>query len=57
MTEPLEMLRTINATAEFNRWCGFKVVSADKGSVELALRWRKEFGNMRVSSTPVSSER
>ena len=44
MTEPLEMLRTINASAEFNRWCGIEVVSADKGSVELTVKWRKEFG-------------
>jgi uncharacterized protein (TIGR00369 family) len=44
MTEPLEMLRKINASAEFNRWCGIEVVSADKGSVELAVQWRKEFG-------------
>lgn len=44
MTEPLEMLRTINASAEFNHWCGIEVVSADKGSVELAVKWRKEFG-------------
>lgn len=44
MEEPIEMLRKINASAEFNRWCGIEVVSADKGSVELAVQWKKEFG-------------
>ena len=44
MQDPLDMLRQINATAEFNRWCGIEVVAADKGSVVLALQWRKELG-------------
>lgn len=44
MEEPIEMLRKINASAEFNRWCGLEVVAADRGNVELAVVWRKEFG-------------
>ncbi len=44
MQDPLNMLRQINASAEFNRWCGIEVVAADQGSVVLALVWRKEFG-------------
>jgi uncharacterized protein (TIGR00369 family) len=44
VTEQLETLRQLNTRAEFNRWCGIEVVSADKGNVELAIEWRKEFG-------------
>jgi uncharacterized protein (TIGR00369 family) len=44
MQDPLTMLRQVNATAEFNRWSGIEVVSADQGSVVLAVEWRKEFG-------------
>jgi uncharacterized protein (TIGR00369 family) len=44
MTQQLQTLRELNATAEFNRWCGIEVVSAKKGSVELAIKWKKEFG-------------
>lgn len=43
MQDPLNMLWQINAAAEFNRWCGIEVVTADKGSVVLALKWRNEF--------------
>ncbi len=44
MTQAEEMLRSINATAQFNRWCGIEVVSADQVVVELALAWKSEFG-------------
>ena len=44
MQDPLDMLRQINRTAEFNRWCGIEVVAAEQGSVVLALEWRNEFG-------------
>lgn len=44
MTKAEEMLRAINATAQFNRWSGIEVVSADQGVVELAIAWRSEFG-------------
>ncbi len=37
-------LEAINATAEFNRWCGLQVLSAAPGLVELAMPWRKEAG-------------
>jgi len=40
----LPVLRDINATAAFNRWAGFDVVSADAGQVELRIEWRPEFG-------------
>ncbi|RCW76192.1 PaaI family thioesterase [Pseudorhodoferax soli] len=40
----IALVRKINASAEFNRWCGFEVVSAVPGAVELAMQWRKEAG-------------
>ena len=36
--------RSINETAEFNRWCGLEVISAEPGLVEIAMPWRKETG-------------
>lgn len=38
------LVRKINASAEFNRWCGFEVVSCTPGAVELAMPWRMEAG-------------
>ena len=38
------LVRQINASAEFNRWCGFEVLSSAPGRVELAMPWRKEVG-------------
>jgi uncharacterized protein (TIGR00369 family) len=38
------LIQSINASAEFNRWCGFEVVSCAHGAVELAMPWRKEVG-------------
>lgn len=38
-----DLLR-INASAGFNRWAGFEVVSAKPGEVELRMRWREEAG-------------
>ena len=38
------MLRAINATAAFNRWCGFEVQHAAPGEVELAMPWKAEAG-------------
>jgi uncharacterized protein (TIGR00369 family) len=40
----LSTLRRINATAAFNRWAGFQVVSASAGAVELRMGWRDEVG-------------
>jgi uncharacterized protein (TIGR00369 family) len=40
----LEMLKKINAMAEFNRWCGIEVTVADTGSVEIEMPWRTEAG-------------
>ena len=40
----ISQIRSINETAEFNRWCGIEVVSASPGLVEIAMPWRKEAG-------------
>jgi uncharacterized protein (TIGR00369 family) len=42
--DPLAVLRGINATAAFNRWCGIEVVAASEGGAEIALPWREELG-------------
>jgi uncharacterized protein (TIGR00369 family) len=38
------LLRGINQSAAFNRWCGLDVRSASAGQVELVVPWRPEFG-------------
>ena len=38
------LLRAVNQSAAFNRWCGLEVTSASAGRVELAMPWRTEFG-------------
>lgn len=40
----LAVLQGINRSAEFNRWCGIEVIQAGKGTVEIAMPWRKEVG-------------
>lgn len=42
--DPLNQIRTINQTAAFNQWCGIEVVSVEPGKVEIAMPWRREFG-------------
>ena len=42
--DPLSLLRAVNETAAFNRWCGFQVERAASGEVELAMPWRAELG-------------
>jgi uncharacterized protein (TIGR00369 family) len=42
--DALATLRAINATAAFNRWCGFEIQHAAPGEVELAMPWRPEAG-------------
>jgi uncharacterized protein (TIGR00369 family) len=42
--DPLPMLRAVNASAAFNRWCGFEVQRAVAGEVELAMAWKPEAG-------------
>jgi uncharacterized protein (TIGR00369 family) len=42
--DPLALLRSINATAAFNRWCGIEVLSAGAGRAEIAMPWRGEVG-------------
>ena len=44
IADPLAYIREINASAEFNRWCGFEVVRAEPGRAELAMPWRAEAG-------------
>ena len=40
----LARIRAINASAEFNRWCGIEVVHAEPGKAEIAMPWRDEIG-------------
>lgn len=40
----LAAINAINATAAFNRWAGFQVLSASAGEVELLMPWRDEAG-------------
>jgi uncharacterized protein (TIGR00369 family) len=42
--DALAALRALNQTAAFNRWCGFEVLHAAPGEVELAMPWRAELG-------------
>ena len=42
--EILGLLQGINGLAEFNRWCGIEVLTAEPGQVEIAMPWRKEAG-------------
>jgi uncharacterized protein (TIGR00369 family) len=40
----IELVRRINESAEFNRWCGLEVLSCAPGAVQLAMPWRSEMG-------------
>ena len=40
----LDILKKINAMAEFNRWCGIEVTAAEAGVVEIQLPLRPEVG-------------
>jgi uncharacterized protein (TIGR00369 family) len=40
----LDLLRTLNQTAAFNRWCGLRVDKAEPGSAEISMPWRGEVG-------------
>ena len=44
VANPVPLLRAINDSAAFNRWCGFQVERAAPGEVELAMPWRAELG-------------
>lgn len=37
-------LRELSAKAAFNSWLAMEVASADKGTVELAIKWQPEMG-------------
>lgn len=41
---PLALVRAINETAAFNRWCGIEVDQAEPGRVEISMPWRAEVG-------------
>ena len=43
-SDPLALIRGINATAAFNRWCGFEVVAAGEGRAEIGMDWRDDLG-------------
>ena len=38
----LDVIKTINQTASFNRWAGFEVHHAADGQAELRMKWRAE---------------
>lgn len=42
--DPLTLIRGINASAAFNRWCGIEVLSAGEGRAEIAMPWREDVG-------------
>ncbi len=42
--ELLARLRSINALAAFNRWCGIEVVAAEPGNATIVMPWRGEVG-------------
>lgn len=43
-SDPLPLLRGINESAAFNRWCGIEVTAASEGRAEIAIDWRPELG-------------
>jgi len=43
-TDPLALVRGINASAAFNRWCGIEVLAAGEGRAEIAVAWREDLG-------------
>lgn len=43
-TDALALLRAINDTAAFNRWCGIDVLEAGPGHATIAMPWRAEAG-------------
>jgi len=42
--DPLALVRGINSTAAFNRWCGIEVLAAGEGRAEIAVAWREDLG-------------
>ena len=42
--DSLALIRSINDTSAFNRWCGIEVDSADAGAVQISMPWRGEVG-------------
>jgi uncharacterized protein (TIGR00369 family) len=43
-TDALALIRGINASAAFNRWCGIEVLAAGEGRAEIAIPWREDLG-------------
>jgi uncharacterized protein (TIGR00369 family) len=44
VADPLALVRGVNASGAFNRWCGIEVLSAGEGRAEIALAWREDLG-------------
>jgi uncharacterized protein (TIGR00369 family) len=44
LADPLAVLREVNRTAAFNRWCHIEVIGARPGEAEIAMPWRDELG-------------
>jgi uncharacterized protein (TIGR00369 family) len=40
----IDILKKINAMAEFNCWCGIEVTSSEVGAAEIQMAWRPEVG-------------
>ena len=43
-SDPLALVRQVNASAAFNRWCGIEVLAAGEGRAEIAVPWREDLG-------------
>ena len=43
-SDPLALVRGINESAAFNRWCGIEVLAAGEGRAEIAVDWREDLG-------------
>ena len=44
LANQLALVRGINDSAAFNRWCGLQVDAAEPGKVQLSMPWRPELG-------------
>src|SRR4051794_7890028 len=40
----LARLRSLNASAAFNRWCGIEVIAAEPGGATIAMPWQADAG-------------
>jgi uncharacterized protein (TIGR00369 family) len=42
--DALALVKGINDSGAFNRWCGIEVIAAEPGSATIAMPWRNEAG-------------